>query len=171
MREGGGASSSPRTSSVGSLQSAHDRAGLLICCGVARAGVHMCRGNDMTQYGLVASRRALTIVYTLQALPSTPVKPTHMGSWRWIPSVFRRWSFMSVQMASTLLKSSYLTRKVNCIWRGLLKLTITFVLAMRDSLLMICSDNTCQPKHQSVTFVLPLLSEASCEQMSSCCRC
>ena len=104
----------------------------------------------------------LTIVYTLQAFPSTPVKPTHMGSWRWIPSVFRRWSFMSEQMASTLLKSSYLTRKVNCIWRGLLKLTITFVLAMRDSLLMICSDNTCKPKHQSVSVVLPLIYGAAC---------
>ena len=111
----------------------------------------------MTQYGLVMSRRTLTIVYTLQAFPSTPVKPTHMGSWRWIPSVFRRWSFMSEQMASTLLKSWYLTRKVNCICRGLLKLTITFVLAMRDSLLMICSDNTCQSKHQSASLVLPLL--------------
>ena len=134
---------------------AHDGIGLLTCYCVTCADAQRCRCFDMTQCGLVTSRRTLTIVYTLQAFPSTPVKPTHMGSWRWIPSVFRRWSFMSEQMASTLLKSSYLTRKVNCIWRGLLKLTITFVLAMRDSLLMICSDNTCQPKHQSVSLVRP----------------
>ena len=73
-----------------------------------------------------------------------PVKPTHMGSCLWMPSVFSRWSFMSLQIASTLLKSSYRTRKVNCIWRGLLKLTMTLVLAMRDSLEMICSDRTCR---------------------------
>ena len=45
---GGWAKSSLRISSVGSLQSSHNRAGLLTCCCIARAGVQMCQGSDDT---------------------------------------------------------------------------------------------------------------------------